>query len=444
MTDIKETLRDYLEASQPVTLDEIMATATTSPIGEEKELERTGTRRRWTLRPVLVGALSAAAVLVLVGGVLLLRPSSQPGPVATTRPEMPTSTIAAVVGYDPETALAQVAEFHAAWNRGLGTPIVDLLHPDSVHRADLDLILIAVHGFHAKVDAACSVTSGAEPDRANVSCLETVDDDFYTAAGIHLTTEVTYVVTADGIDLLEGDPIWAIKPTGIALELLTDFDDEMTLVNGGMVTISGWISLDPSAGSPNWGDGPLRAYSVESVSDAELAVMFLTSEFLHREGDPWEPAPVVSEPVVPTPQSIVSACLMPAELPDGASVDPWLVELHAAVAVLVEHTNALGVSLTETEDFTSAWDQREPVASAVTLVIEDMDAIEAIGAPFGPGDYELFDGVVHYRDAVLPAFFKMRSQGTAIAYFNAGGETQGPCGAAAGAVLFIETMLGLR
>jgi hypothetical protein len=148
--------------------------------------------------------------------------------------------------------------------------------------------------------------------------------------------------------------------------------------------------------------------------------------------------------IVPELQLQVSACPMPAELPDDLSAEPWLVDLYTAVGTLVEHTNALGDSLTDTEDFSAGWDRREPVASAVALVLEDLDTIEAIAAPFGPLDHELLEGVAYYRDAVLPAFFKTRSQGTAIAYFNGGGETQGPCGAAAGNVLIIETMLGLR
>jgi hypothetical protein len=293
-----------------------------------------------------------------------------------------------------------------------------------------------------------------------------VEDDFYTPAGIRLQTEVVYEVTADGIDILAGDPIWAIKPTGTALAFLEDFDAELAGPLGGMMDPFGWIWLDPSVGTPNWGDGPpLRAYSVETVQDAVVAVSGAISEFLHKEGDPWEPVSVAVEPVIPAPQTEPSACPMPVPISDIA-FEAWFVDLHGAIGTLVDDTNRLGLALLETEDFSPGWQNKEPISPTLALLVDDLDAVESMativlqnnfGATYSktfgwrfPDDIDVLPGISHldeisifptyYRSDVLPAFFEMQTQGTAIAYFNGGGVTSGPCGMTATFVLLLDAM----
>ena len=53
---------------------------------------------------------------------------------------------------------------------------------------------------------------------------------------------------------------------------------------------------------------------------------------------------------------------------------------------------------------------------------------------------EIWYTLNHYRDNVYPAFIEMRTQGTAIGYFNSGGLTSGPCETTASIVLLLDTM----
>ena len=170
---------------------------------------------------------------------------------------------------------------------------------------------------------------------------------------------------------------------------------------------------------------------------------------------------------MPAPQTVVSSCPMPAPLPDDGDLDLWIIDLHGAIIPLVEHTNTLGLSLLDSQDFDAGWEDREPVVSALGDVLSDLDAIDSIavaafqdaGATFSedsgwtyPKDVtlvpmslahleELHGLSLYYIEGVLPAFFEMRSQGTAISYFNGGGETSGPCGMTKSSVLLIDTIV---
>jgi hypothetical protein len=87
MTDIRDALRDYLEASHPVSLEEAIDSTATPP-------PQTSVTRH--LRPVLVAAVAALVVALLVGGAGLLS-AGDPGvadqPFATTQ-TVPTTTTA--------------------------------------------------------------------------------------------------------------------------------------------------------------------------------------------------------------------------------------------------------------------------------------------------------------------------------------------------------------
>lgn len=438
-------------------------------------------RRLGTNSAVAVAA--AAAVFVLVGGFAWLVGGTgpdvvdEPALLATTTPTQPTAPVVPppirAETYDLAAALAQVREFHETWNRGLPPSIVAELHPDSAHRQDRELIDIAVFGFNAQVEAQCTAASGADSDRANVSCHVIVEDDFYTPAQIWLQTGIVYEVTAEGIDILDGDPVWAITPTGTALAFLEDFDAELAGPLGDMVDPFGWIWLNPTAGIPNWGDGPpMRAYSVETVADAEIAVS-AAWEFVEKDGDRWEPMPTSARPVIPPPESEPHACSMPIPVSDDG-FEAWFLDLHRAMAALVTDTNRLGAALTETDRFDPGWDDTEPVSSALTLLLADLDAIESIASSVLHDEYgatrnneatytdedfgwkfpdtalpvlpavshleEISYGPIIYRNSILPAFFEMRSQGTAIGYFNSGGITAGPCGVTLSLVGLLDAM----
>ncbi len=209
----------------------------------------------------------------------------------------------------------------------------------------------------------------------------------------------------------------------------------------------------------------LRAYSVATTPGAQSAAFFSSSEFLHREGDPWEPIPVVAAPVIPSPETEPKACPLPAAI-DDATFEPWVVDLHGAIGAVVEDANMLGASLTETEDFSLGWENRDPVQPRVAVLVADLEAVESVaktvlqdqfGATYDeelewqwPEGYvvrpaeshleEIFGGAFYYRTDVLPAFFEMRTQGTAIGYFNSGGISAGPCGATKSLVLLLDTM----
>jgi len=266
VTQQLETYGEYADAIAPtITLEEI-----TRPRGEVVSVASEPRRGG----PKWVAAVGTAiAVIVLIGGAVWLLGGTElevvdePMPVSTipieiTVPVVPPTTIAGA--YNLDDALAQVQQFHELWNdvlfdHGDENPcgvscIVAGLHPDSIHRQDQHLIDIAVNGFHAEIEAQCTAAPGADSDRANVACHVVVEDGFYTPAGIRLQTDVLYDVTAAGIDILEGDPIWAIEPTGTALALLEDFDAALAGWLGLMSDPIGWIWLDPSVGTPNWGD----------------------------------------------------------------------------------------------------------------------------------------------------------------------------------------------
>jgi hypothetical protein len=386
-------------------------------------------------------------------------------PVEVTVPVLPPPAVEQT--YDLEAALAQVERFHEAWNDGSVPRIVALLHPDSTHRLDRHLIDIAVNGFHATVEAQCTAAPGSGTDRASVTCHVLVEDDFYSPAQIWLQASTVYEVTAEGVDILDGDPIWAIEPTGTPLAFLEDFDAELAGPLGGMMDPFGWIWLDPSAGFPNWGDGPpLRAYSVETVEDASVAISAATSEFLDKDGDRWERASVIAKPAIPRPETEPRACSMPLPV-SGIAFEAWFGDLHDAISALVQDTNDLGLVLLETEDFTPGWQNREPISSTLDLLVTDLDVVETIATEvlqdnFGATYNEEFGwtfpetvlpiptGIAHleeisyfpiyYRSDALPAFYEMRSQGTAIAYFNGGGLTSGPCGMTSSVVLLLDTM----
>jgi hypothetical protein len=235
---------------------------------------------------------------------------------------------------------------------------------------------------------------------------------------------------------------------------------------GGMMDPFGWIWLDPSVGTPNWGDGPpLRAYSVETVRDSFVAIVALQGEFLGQEGDPWEPIPAAAEPIIPAPQTEPNACAMPVPISDVA-FEAWFVDLHGAIGTLVQNTNGLGLALVDTEDFGPGWESTEPVSSTLVHLVADLDVVESMATTllqdnFGathtkvsgwrfPDDIVVLPAISHleeisyiptyYRTDVLPAFFEMRSQDTAIAYFNGGGLTSGPCGMTATFVLLLDAM----
>jgi hypothetical protein len=465
-------------------LDEVLPTITADEIQAETHPIAPYESTKWRRRPVLVAVTAAIATMVLIGGVAWLIGGTEsevvddPIPVTTlpievTVPVVPPTTIAGA--YDLDDALVQVEQFHEVWNYqsshrdgspGSVSDIVAGLHPDSIYRPDQDLIDIALNGFHAQIEAQCTAVPGADSDRANVTCHVLVEDDFYSSTGIRLQTEVVYEVTADGIDILDGDPIWAIEPTGRALAFLKDFDTALAGWLGGMMDPFGWIWLDPSVGTPNWGDGPpLRAYSVETVQDSFVAIVALQREFLDRKGDPWEPIPVAAEPIIPAPQTRPSACSMPLPISD-TSFEAWFVDLHGAIGALVQNTNGLGLALLETEDFSPGWENTEPVSSTLVLLFADLDVVEAmattvlqdnLGATYSkisgwrfPDDIVVLPAISHleeisyfptpYRSDVLPAFFEMRSQGTAIAYFNGGGLTSGPCGMTSTFVLLLDAM----
>jgi hypothetical protein len=466
----------YLDEVLPtITADEILA-ETHTIVPHESAKRRMG--------PALVALTAAIATMMLIGGVAWLIGGNgsvvvdEPMPVATLPIEVtvsvvPPTRIAGVSNLDG--ALVQVERFHEVWNYQSshrdGSPasvsdIVAGLHPDSIHRQDQHLIDIALNGFRAQVAAQCTAAPGADSDRANVTCHVVVEDEFYTPAGIRLQTDVVYEVTADGIDILDGDPIWAIEPTGTALAFLKDFDAALAGWLGGMMDPFGWIWLDPSVGTPNWGDGPpLSAYSVETVRDSFVAIVALQSEFLYLEGDPWEPIPVAVESVIPAPQTEPSACAMPVPISDVA-FEAWFVDLHGAIGALVQDTNGLGLALLETEDFSPGWENGEPVSSTLALLVADLEVVESLativlqdnfGATYSrifgwrfPDDVVVLPAISHlteidvfptyYRSDVLPAFFEMRSQGTAIAYFNGGGLTSGPCGLTSTFVLLLDAM----
>jgi hypothetical protein len=468
-------------------LDEVLPTITADEIQAETYPIVPPEPAKLRMRPALVAVTAAIATMVLIGGVAWLLGGTgseavdEPIPVTTlpievTVPVVPPTTNAGA--YNLDDALTQVERFHGVWNDVLfdhgdenpcGVPcIVAGLRPDSIHRQDQLLIDIAVNGFHAQVEAQCTATPGADSDRANVTCHVLVEDDFYTSSvGIRLRTEVVYEVTADGIDILDGDPIWAIEPTGTALAFLEDFDAALAGPLGGMTDPFGWIWLDSSVGTPNWGDGPpLRAYSVETVQGSFVAISVLGREFLDIEGDPWESISVASEPIIPTPQTQPRACPMPVPISDIA-FEAWFADLHGAIGTLVEDTNSLGLVLLEIEDFSPGWENREPVSSTLAPLVADIDTIESMativlqdnfGATYSkvsgwrfpealahvpPGIShleELSYFPTYYRSDVMPAFFEMRSQGTAIAYFNGGGVTSGPCGMTASMVLLLDTM----
>lgn len=496
--DMNTQVRAYTEYFQstiePVGMTEILerpvGAAPVRPLEPVISTHRAGevsavvSERRRVIRNWVAVLGSAAAAIVLIGGAVWLLGGGgsevvdEPMPVTTlpievTVPVVPPTTITGA--YDLDDALVQVEQFHEVWNYQSshrdGSPasvpdIVAGLHPDSIHRQDQHLIDIALNGFRAQVEAQCTAAPGADNDRANVTCHVLVEDSFYSSAGIRLQTEVVYEVTADGIDILDGDPIWAIEPTGTALAFLKDFDAALAGWLGGMMDPFGWIWLDPSVGTPNWGDGPpLRAYSVETVRDSFVAILVLQNEFLGVEGDPWEPISVAVEPVIPAPQTEPSACAMPVPIFDVA-FEAWFVDLHGAIGALVQDTNSLGLVLLETEDFSPGWENREPVSSTLALLVADLDVVESMativlqdnfGATYSkifgwrfPDDIVVLPAISHlteidgfptyYRSDVLPAFFEMRSQGTAIAYFNGGGVTSGPCGMTASMVLLLDTM----
>lgn len=465
---------DYLDATAPpLTMEEIT-------IGRSGMVPAVSTPSR--IVPNWVAALGTAiAVIVLIGGAAWLLGGSrgsevvnEPRSVTTLPVEVPFPVLPAPAVeqmFDPEVALLEVERFHEAWNDGFSVSrIVALLQPDSIHRLDRNLIDIAVNGFHAKVEAQCTAAPGSDAGIANVTCHLLVEDDFYSPAQIWLQTGTVYEVTVDGIDILEGDPIWAIEPTGTALAFLEDFDAELAGPLGGMMDPFGWIWLDPTAGTPNWGDGPpLRAYSVETAHDAAVAISAATSEFLDKEGDPWERVIVIAKPAIPRPETEPRACSMPQPISE-AEFENWFVDLHSEIGAIVLHTNSLGLSLVETEDFSAGWETREPISSRITLLTADLDAVEAattdalqnvFGATYIDDEYgwhfpetlqPVTPAISHleeiswfpaiYRDDILPEFFKMRSQGTAIGYFNGGGDGAGPCGAAKSLVLLIDTMTG--
>jgi len=202
------------------------------------------------------------------------------------------------------------------------------------------------------------------------------------------------------------------------------------------------------------------------TQDSSVAIAALQREFLDVEGDPWEPISAAVEPVIPAPQTEPKACAMPVPISDVA-FEAWFVDLHGAIGALVQDTNSLGLVLLETEDFSPGWENTEPVASTLALLFADIDVVESMATVvlqdnFGATYSKVFGwrfpealaqvppGISHleelsyfpgyYRSDVLPAFFEMRSQGTAVAYFNGGGVTSGPCGMTASMVLLLDTM----
>ena len=128
-------------------------------------------------------------------------------------------------GYEHlESALEHLGQFHQSWNAGDIPTLLNALSPDSLHRADSVLMEIAM-GMNAHVEIeSCGAANTPVGDPVIITCVIHVDDDFYGPAGLRLETEVVYEVTSDGIDIRQGDPIWAIRPTGLPLEYLTEFD----------------------------------------------------------------------------------------------------------------------------------------------------------------------------------------------------------------------------
>jgi hypothetical protein len=447
-------------------LDEILPTISADEVTAPRVWLHSGPQGR-RLRPSLVAAGAAIVVFILVGAAGMLALIGTSNDVTSEPIPSPTTTIedtapialppSRAEAYDLKVALRQVEQFHQVWNEGITPRILSQLQPDSMYRRDSNLIEIAVNGFHAQVEGQCTAAPGADGDRANVSCHVLVEDDFYSPAQIWLQSGIVYEVTVDGIDILDGEPIWAIEPTGTALAFLEDFDAELAGPLAEMMDPFGWIWLDPSAGTPNWGDGPpLRSYSVETVEDAFVAVQGAW-EFLEKDGDLWEPIPASVKPVVPAPQSQPRACPMPLPISDFA-FEVWYVDLHDAIGVLVQDTNDLGAVLVETDDFNPGWQHREPVAPTLAPFLNDLNIVESMttavlqeqfGAtyneetgwmPIIPHIEEISYGLMHYRSNVLPAFFEMRTPGTAIAYFNTGGATSGPCGTMASLVLSLDTI----
>ena len=108
MTDIKVALREYLEASQPVTLEEILEDV---PIQPSMPVAK-------RFRPVLVAAAAAVVVVLVIGSVWLLTAGNQ-APVVT-QPSQPSSTLPqATTQPAPDTtqpqAIAPPAEVSGQW-----------------------------------------------------------------------------------------------------------------------------------------------------------------------------------------------------------------------------------------------------------------------------------------------------------------------------------------
>ncbi len=118
MTDIKETLRDYLEASQPVTLDETFERVTPPvviPIAQRP-------------RPVLTAAAAAVIVLLLVGGVWLLTADgtspvvTQPSLLSSTIPPATTQPAPSTTQTLPIVTPAEVSGSWALYSSDQGLP----------------------------------------------------------------------------------------------------------------------------------------------------------------------------------------------------------------------------------------------------------------------------------------------------------------------------------
>jgi hypothetical protein len=168
------------------------------------------------------------------------------------------------------------------------------------------------------------------------------------------------------------------------------------------------------------------------------------------------PDPETVFPTTSTSGVKIEKCTAPSE--PGSTASSVFVELHDAIDVVVRHTNALGKGLTAINNFEPGWESREPIASTIALLVEEVEQVEMIasavlrdefGAAFDqeygwefPRDAlplspalgnleELATSVDMYRNEILPLLFSIRSLPEAVDYWNHGAS---PCGHANGMV----------
>jgi hypothetical protein len=169
--------------------------------------------------------------------------------------------------------------------------------------------------------------------------------------------------------------------------------------------------------------------------------------------------PTTDEPPAASPVArVVHQCSPPA-----ADVGEGSAEIHQAISVVVERTNALGAALLEIDEFSSGWEEDEPVASIVESLLIKLAEVERIttdvlttkyGAtydaegvawvfpesmwPLSP-EYgsleELAMAPELYRDDILPLMFSMTTLDEAVDHWNYGSS---PCGHANGMVERLE------